>query len=254
MGETVKADARFIGVHTNIQAEYEALLMTLKFAADQKTQEVVCYIDSELVAKQLNGEYAVKNNELWQLWRKVQQLKVCFKKISFINVPRNNPKIELADELVNKTLDKQAGGKECYTALTTEQVKAKNMFVHTSIRTSNMEKSIDFYSRFLGLKLLSRRQIKRTNAEIAFLRDAEGRGCTLELTFFRNQEKFDQPIYEERLFDHLGFEVEDINETLAAMRNENITITDEPFEFNEKTMIAFVEDPDGTLIELIERK
>ena len=108
-GETVKADSRFIGVHTNNQAEYEALLMALKFAFDQKTQEVVCHIDSELVAKQLNGEYAVKNNELWQLWRKVQQLKVCFLRISFVNVPRSNPQIERADELVNKTLDQEAG-------------------------------------------------------------------------------------------------------------------------------------------------
>jgi lactoylglutathione lyase len=253
-GETVKADSRFIGVHTNNQAEYEALLMALKFAADQKTQDVICHLDSELVAKQLNGEYAVKNNELWQLWRKVQLLKTCFKKISFVNVPRNNPKIVMADELVNKALDEQASEKECNTALSTEKVKAKNMFVHTSIRTSNMEKSIDFYSRFLGLNLLSRREIKRTNAEIAFLQEAEGRGCTLELTFYRNQEKFAQPMYEERLFDHLGFEVADINKTLAAMRKENIAITDEPFEFNEKTTIAFVEDPDGTLIELIERK
>ena len=253
-GETVKADSRFIGVHTNNQAEYEALLMALKFAVDQKTQDVVCHLDSELVAKQLNGEYAVKNNELWQLWRKVQLLKVCFKKISFVNVPRNNPKIEMADELVNKTLDEQASERECNTDLSTEKVKAKNMFVHTSIRTSNMEKSIDFYSRFLGLKLLSRREIKRTNAEIAFLQEAEGRGCTLELTFYRNQDKFAQPMYEERVFDHLGFEVADINKTLAAMRKENIAITDEPFEFNEKTTIAFVEDPDGTLIELIERK
>ena len=82
-GEMVKADSRFIGVHTNNQAEYEALLMALKFASDQKTQEIVCHLDSELVAKQLNGQYAVKNNELWQLWRKVQQLKVCFKKNQF---------------------------------------------------------------------------------------------------------------------------------------------------------------------------
>jgi lactoylglutathione lyase len=252
-GETVKADSRFIGVHTNNQAEYEALLMALKFASDQKTQEVVCHLDSELVAKQLNGEYAVKNNELWQLWRKVQVLKVCFKKISFVNVPRKNPKMEMADELVNRTLDEQVGGKE-WSAVTTEQVKAKYMFGHTSIRTSNMEKSIDFYSRFLGLKLLSRREIKRTNAEIAFLQDAEGRGCTLELTFYRNQDNFAQPLYEDRLFDHLGFEVADIIKTLAAMRKEKITITNEPFEFNEKTTIAFVEDPDGTLIELIERK
>jgi len=107
-GEMVKADSRFIGVHTNNQAEYEALLMALKFASDQKTQEIVCHLDSELVAKQLNGQYAVKNNELWQLWRKVQQLKDCFRKISFVNVPRSNSQIERADALVNKTLDQQA--------------------------------------------------------------------------------------------------------------------------------------------------
>jgi len=128
------------------------------------------------------------------------------------------------------------------------------MFVHTSIRTSNMERSIDFYFKFFRLKLLSRHEIKQTNAEIAFLQDAEGKGCTLELTFFRNQNKFTQPAYEERLFDHLAFEVADINKTLEAMRESNVVITDEPFKFNEKTTIAFIEDPDGTLVELIERK
>jgi len=128
------------------------------------------------------------------------------------------------------------------------------MFVHTSIRTSNMERSIDFYSKFFGLKLLSRHEIKQTNAEIAFLQDSEAKGCKLELTFFHNQDKFAQPAYEERLFDHLGFEVADINKILEAMRKENVVITDEPFKFNEKTTIAFIEDPDGTLIELIERK
>ena len=128
------------------------------------------------------------------------------------------------------------------------------MFVHASIRSSNMEKSIDFYSRFLGLRLLSRREIKQTNAEIAFLQDSEGKGCTLELTFYHNQKQFVQPEYEERVFDHLGFEVADVNESISAMRKENITITDEPFKLNTDTMIAFIEDPDGTLIELIERK
>ncbi len=128
------------------------------------------------------------------------------------------------------------------------------MFGHASIRTSNMEQSIDFYSRFLGLKLLSRHEIKQTNAEIAFLQDPEGEGYTLELTLYRNQKKFSQPEYEERLFDHLGFEVADINKTIAAMRKEKITITDDPFKFNPNTTIAFIEDPDGTLIELIEHK
>ena len=108
-GETVKADSCFIGVHTNNQAEYEALLLALKFATDQKVQEVVCHLDSELVAKQLNGEYTVKNLALKQLWRSVQELKKCFLRISFVNVPRSNPQIEIADKLVNKTLDKEAG-------------------------------------------------------------------------------------------------------------------------------------------------
>jgi ribonuclease HI len=107
-GETVQADSCFIGVHTNNQAEYEALLLALKFATDQKAQEVVCHLDSELVVKQLNGEYTVKNLALKQLWHSVQELRKCFLRISFVNVPRSNPQIEIADELVNKTLDKEA--------------------------------------------------------------------------------------------------------------------------------------------------
>ena len=129
------------------------------------------------------------------------------------------------------------------------------MFVHTSIRTSNMDKSIDFYTRLLGLKLVNRREIPQNNAEIAFLQDPEAKGSTLELTFYRNQKKFIQADYEDRLFDHLAFQVKDINKTLSAMRKEKVTITDEPFRLGPSgPVIAFVEDPDGTLIELIERK
>ena len=127
------------------------------------------------------------------------------------------------------------------------------MFVHASIRTSNLDRSIDFYSRFLGLKLLNKVEIKQNNADIAFLQDPKGEGCKLELTFFHNQKKFLQSDYEERLFDHLGFEVADMNKIITVLRKENVTITDEPFKLNSNTTIAFIEDPDGTLIELIER-
>ena len=80
-----------------------------------------------------------------------------------------------------------------------------------------------------------------------------GKGCTLELTYYRDQKRFEQPEYEQRLFDHLGFIVEDLDKTLDAMRKANVTVTDEPYKLNEKTTIAFVEDPDGTLIELIQK-
>jgi len=118
-----------------------------------------------------------------------------------------------------------------------------------------MDRSIDFYCRFLGLKLLNRREIPRNNAEIAFLQDPETKGCTLELTFYRNQKKFVQADYEDRVFDHLAFQVKDVNKTLSAMRKGKVTITDEPFRLSPSgALIAFVEDPDGTLIELIENK
>ena len=129
------------------------------------------------------------------------------------------------------------------------------MFLHTSIRTSDMDRSIEFYKTFLGLTLLSRREIPQNSAEIAFLRDPEAMGATLELTFYQNQKEFSQPDYEFRLFDHLAFDVKDINETIESMRKAKITITDEPFKLSSTgSTIAFVEDPDGTLIELIERK
>jgi lactoylglutathione lyase len=129
------------------------------------------------------------------------------------------------------------------------------MFVHASIRTSNMDGSIDFYTRLFGLALVSRREIPQNNAEIAFLRDPQAKGATLELTFYRKQKKFIQADYEERVFDHLAFEVKDMNHTVEALRNERVTITDEPFRLSPTgLLIAFVEDPDGTLIELIERK
>jgi len=129
------------------------------------------------------------------------------------------------------------------------------MFVHTSVRTSNLEASIDFYTKFLGLKLMSRREIPQNDAEIVFLQDPESKGATLELTLFRKQKKFIQPDYEDRLFDHLAFEVKNMEKTIGAMREKGVTITDEPFRLAPNgSLIAFVEDPDGTLIELIEKK
>src|SRR5208283_3842773 len=106
-GQIIKADSSFIGEATNNQAEYKALIAALEFALAFKAQEVICHLDSELVGKQLKGEYSVKNPELRKLWRKADELKSCFKKICFVNVLRSNPYIQQADALVNKTLDEE---------------------------------------------------------------------------------------------------------------------------------------------------
>jgi lactoylglutathione lyase len=118
-----------------------------------------------------------------------------------------------------------------------------------------MDRSIGFYTKLLGLKLLSRHEMKQNDAEIAFLQDADGKGDKLELTYYRKQKRFSQPDYEDRLFDHIAFEVEDMERIVSKLRSEKITVTDEPYRLGPGgPLIAFIEDPDGTLIELIERK
>jgi len=129
------------------------------------------------------------------------------------------------------------------------------VFVHTSIRTSNMDRSINFYTKLLGLKLLNRHEIPQNNAEIAFLQDADEKGSKLELTYYKKQKKFTQPDYEDRLFDHIAFDIKNMKQTIDTMRKNKVTITVEPFKLGPAgPLIAFIEDPDGTLIELIERK
>jgi ribonuclease HI len=106
-GAVVKADSRFLGVRTNNQAEYEGLISALDYALAAGADEVVCYLDSELVGRQMKGEYSVKNLELRRLYLRAHALRVKFKKAEFYNVARSNSFISKADDLVNKTLDEQ---------------------------------------------------------------------------------------------------------------------------------------------------
>jgi ribonuclease HI len=107
-GTILHSSARFIGVRTNNQAEYEALISALEYALSVQAEEVVCRLDSELVARQMKGEYSVKNPELRLLYVKAHALRVRFKSANFFSVRRENPFIQKADALVNKTLDEQA--------------------------------------------------------------------------------------------------------------------------------------------------
>jgi len=104
-GRVLKANRGFLGVCTNNQAEYKALISALESAAELGANAVTCHLDSELVAKQLTGKYTVKNQNLRLLWQRVQELKTRFEEVKFLNVPRTNGFIQRADELVNQTLD-----------------------------------------------------------------------------------------------------------------------------------------------------
>ncbi len=107
-GGVVKAESRYLGKRTNNQAEYEALIAALKAAVELGAKEAVCHLDSELVCRHLTGAYRVKNPELRKLWGKVQELKACFARLEFVNVPRTDPFIRQADFLVNQRLDQES--------------------------------------------------------------------------------------------------------------------------------------------------
>lgn len=121
-------------------------------------------------------------------------------------------------------------------------------FVHTSITVKNMDESVKFYRDIMGMELLRRREIPENNAEIAFLQDSQG-GDTLELTWWKN--KSDWTSGDE--LDHLAFSVPDMNEAMMRFKNAGVKIVKEPYSLQgSKTRIAFIEDPNGIWIELIE--
>jgi len=104
-GKKIKTISRYIGETTNNQAEYQALLAGLNYVKDLKPEEIKCYLDSELVVKQLNGEYKVKDPDLAEQFIKIWNLQHEFKKIEFIHIPREKNK--KADMLVNVALDRR---------------------------------------------------------------------------------------------------------------------------------------------------
>ena len=107
-GEILLKYSQFIGNYvTNNMAEYEALIKALELASCFTTKQVTFVLDSELVVKQLLGEYRVKNKRLLPLFLNVQKLQEKFEKIKYVHTPREDPFQEMADELVNDELTKR---------------------------------------------------------------------------------------------------------------------------------------------------
>jgi len=102
--EVVVRLAQYIGKATNNQAEYRALIIGLEKAQKLKVQDIICYLDSELVVKQLNREYRVKDKDLETLFVKIHNLTLGFKSVTFKHIRREKNKE--ADRLVNLALDK----------------------------------------------------------------------------------------------------------------------------------------------------
>jgi ribonuclease HI len=105
-GELIEEIGAYLGVATNNVAEWTALVLGLEAAAKRGIRRLGVRLDSELVVKQLGGEYRVKHAGLQPLYARARRLLRDFAEVEIRHVPRKQN--ALADALVNRVLDQEA--------------------------------------------------------------------------------------------------------------------------------------------------
>ena len=124
-------------------------------------------------------------------------------------------------------------------------------FLHTMLRVGDLQRSVDFYTKLMGMKELRRRDVPDGKYTLVFVGyDDEETGAVVELTYNYGVDHYDQGT----AFGHLAVGVPDVKAICDTLRAGGAKITREPgpVKFGS-TIIAFVEDPDGYKIELIQR-
>ena len=117
-GDTLKEYGEYLGETTNNEAEYRAPIFALKKIKSlwgkekAKKTEVQIFADSELLVKQLNGQYKIENSNIQRFFLELWNQKVDFKKVSFTALRREKNKE--ADRLVNEALDAKGHPKQLF--------------------------------------------------------------------------------------------------------------------------------------------
>jgi lactoylglutathione lyase len=125
-------------------------------------------------------------------------------------------------------------------------------FLHTMLRVGNLERSIDFYTKVLGMKLLRTSDNPEYKYKLAFLGyGSNPEHAELELTYNYGVEQYDMGT----AYGHIAISADDIYKVCDQVRAKGGNITREPGPVKGgTTVIAFITDPDGYKVELIERK
>ena len=119
-------------------------------------------------------------------------------------------------------------------------------YLHTMLRITNIEESLDFFCNKFGLVEKRRHENEAGRFTLIFLSTENGRDPELELTFNWDGDNIGES---SRNFGHLAYEVNDIYETCEALMNKGVTINRPPRDGR----MAFIKSPDNISIELLQR-
>ena len=127
-----------------------------------------------------------------------------------------------------------------------EFLKAK--FTYTGIRVRDLDKSIEFYTKLLGMHVTSRQKIKEANGEVVSLKSIEN-GPELELNWYEKGSRFDSAFKAGEGLDHLAFQVEDLDRAVREASEAGHPVVEEIS--TERSRWVYIEDPDGNYIEFV---
>ena len=131
-------------------------------------------------------------------------------------------------------------------------MQEKNKFLHVMLRVNDLDESINFYQNIFDLKLLRKNDNQEYKYTLAFLGYGnEDSHTVIELTYNWGESNYQLGT----AFGHLAFGVENIKDAVDKSRDYGVKVTREPGPvLGGSTIIAFIEDPNGYKIELIESK
>ena len=118
-------------------------------------------------------------------------------------------------------------------------------YLHTMVRVTDLEQSLDFYCNKLGLVEVKRHEVPAGRFTLVFLATSKDEGAQVELTWNWDPEEYD----EGRNFGHLAYAVDNIHETCARLMEAGVTINRPPRDGHT----AFVRSPDNISIELLQQ-
>jgi lactoylglutathione lyase len=123
----------------------------------------------------------------------------------------------------------------------------KSKFTYVGIRVKDLQKSEDFYTKFLGMKVTGRSKFEQTKGETVGLESEDG-GFSLELNYYERESPYNKEYVVGEGLDHLAFGVENLSKALEQARADGYRVISEMK--TDRSRWAYVEDPNGIWIEL----